>query len=289
MFDMDSWMPSTFAASPFQSSLMPSTLDIFDPFDELDRMMSRNLRWIDRPFSYLPVGGPPVVPQKYRISVNCAGFSPDNIKTELKDQNNQKVLFVHAKEELGRKDSDDYSKKELRKTFILPNDIDYDKMASFMAPGGTFIVEFPIRETAGRQYGSLLPQYAETPEGGQIKMNFPLPQNIDPNKVQVSIKDRDLIMRVEDKTETPDAFSRVHIYTRTTLPENTDFNQLKCIYDNNQLTITAPVIQGTNWGSRNIPLEMKGLQQQISGGQQQQITGGQQQQITGGQQQQQQM
>jgi len=272
MFDMDNWVPSSFFASPMQAL---STMDIFDPFDELDRSMSRNLRWFDRPTSFQPVGLP-TVPQKYRISVNCAGYAADCVKTELKDQKDQKVLLVHGKEEIGRKGSDDYSKKELKKTFVLPKNIEFDKMASFMTPSGMFIVEFPLCETASTPNLGLLPQYTET-EGGnkQIKMAFPLPQNIDPSKLQVSVKDRDLIMRVEDKTETPDAFSRVHIYTRTTLPENTDFSQLKCVYGNNQLCITAPVYgqqqQQVGWGGQNIPVELKQQQQQ-------QLTGGQQQQ-----------
>jgi len=242
---------------------------LFDPFDDIDRMMSRNLQWFDRPSSWMST--PPLVsvPQKYRISVDASGFSPESIKTEQKEEGGQRLLTVHGRETTGTKGGDDYLKREIRKTFRLPENIEIDKMASFMTPNGQFIVEFPLRETERTTNLSLLPQIVDTSAGGkQVQMNFPLPQNIDPNKVQVSVKDRDLIMRVEDRQESPDRYSRTHMYTRTTLPEGTDFNQLKCVVDNNQLSVTAPLSQQQrSIGSRNIPLEVRGQQgqQQIQG------------------------
>jgi HSP20 family molecular chaperone IbpA len=297
MFDMDNWLPtstlapslSTFA-SPLSTFTSPlSTLDFFDPFDELDRMMSRNLQWIDRPESLLaPLM--PTVPHKYRITVDVPGFNADSIKTEIKDnQQGQKQLFVYANEESGQQGGDDYSKRELHKTFSLPNNIDYDKMVSFMAPGGRFVVEYPIKQTE-LQTQSLLPQLIDVPGGSmQVAINFPLPQSIDPNNVHVSVKDKDLIMRVEQKNETPDTRSNVYMYTRTTLPDNTDFNQLRCEVDNNQLRITAPVNQDVTRSTRNIPIQFRQQQQQIQGGQGQegQQGQGQEQQKQGGQYQQQ--
>jgi len=304
LFDMDTWLTPSWGGGFGAggggfgsdrglgggwggSSLLPSTLDLFDPFDELDRTMSRNLRWIDRPESLFSAIAP-TVPRKYRISVDCAGFNSENIKTEIKQKDGENYLYVHGREEQGTKGEDDYTKKVLRKSYKLPNNIQLDQMASFMAPGGNFIVEFPIQQEDRTSIQGMLPQIVDT-EGGnkQLKLNLPLPQNIDPNKVQLSLKDRDLIMRVEDRTETDDTRSRVHFYTRTTLPENTDFNQLKCVVDNGQLNITAPVNTQQSLGYRQIPVEMKGQQQQIMGGQQKQGIqqgGGQQ---GGGQQQQQ--
>lgn len=301
MFDMDTWMPSLLSPSlgqsmsPFGStfspfSTSPSTLDLFDPFDDIDRMMSRNLQWFNRPSSWMPSISPNV-PQKYRVSVDASGFSPESIKCEQKDENGKRLLTVHALEHSGKKGGDDYLRKEMRKTFTLPDNIDLDRMASFLTPSGQFVVEYPLRETERTSNLSLLPQIVDSAQGKQVQMNFPLPMNVDPNKVQVSIKDRDLIMRVEDKQESPDRFSRTHIYTRTTLPDNTDFSQLRCTYDNNQLSVTAPISQQQgSIGSRNIPLEVKGQQQQsiqAQQGQQQQGQGQQQSMETSQQQQQQ--
>jgi len=299
LFDMDTWLTPSWGGGygggfgadrgfgGFGSSLLPSTLDLFDPFDELDRTMSRNLRWIDRPES-LFTSIAPVVPRKYRISVDCAGFNSDNIKTEIKQKNGDNYLHVHGHEEQGTKDADDYTKKILKKSYKLPNNIQLDQIASFMTPAGNFIVEFPIRQEDRTSAQGMLPQIVDVDGGKQLKLNLPLPQNIDPSKVQLSLKDRDLIMRVEDRTETGDTRSRVHFYTRTTLPENTDFNQLKCVVDQGQLNITAPVNTQPSFGYRQIPVEMKGQQPQImGGGQQQQL--GQQRQGQGQQQQEQPM
>jgi len=296
LFDMDTWLSPSWGGGysggvggfgdrgfgGLGSSLLPSTLDLFDPFDELDRTMSRNLRWIDRPESLFSAIAP-VVPRKYRISVDCAGFNSDNIKTEIKAKDGANYLYVHGREEQGTKGADDYTKKVLRKSYKLPDNIQMDQMASFMTPGGNFIVEFPIKQEDRTSIQGMLPQIVDVDGGKQLKLNLPLPQNIDPNKVQLSLKDRDLIMRVEDRTETDDTRSRVHFYTRTTLPENTDFNQLKCVVDQGQLNITAPVNTQPSLGYRQIPVEMKGQQQQIMGGGQQQQG---QQQFQGQQQQQ---
>jgi len=292
LFDMDTWLSPSWGSGyggdrgfgGLGGSLLPSTLDLFDPFDELDRTMSRNLRWIDRPESLFSAIAP-VVPRKYRISVDCAGFNSDNIKTEIKQKDGENYLYVHGREEQGTKGADDYTKKVLRKSYKLPNNIQLDQMASFMTPGGNFIVEFPIQQEERSSMQGMLPQIVDVDGGKQIKLNLPLPQNVDPNKVQLSLKDRDLIMRVEDRTETDDTRSRVHFYTRTTLPENTDFNQLKCVVDQGQLNITAPVNTQQSLGYRQIPVEMKGQQQQIMGGGGQQQQGQQQQGQQQGQQQ----
>ena len=66
MFDMDMW------ARPSSLGVGPSTLDLFDPFDELDRMMSRNLMWLNEPET-----------SKEPISIGPDGlnlFSNNNIK-----------------------------------------------------------------------------------------------------------------------------------------------------------------------------------------------------------------
>ena len=58
----------------------------------------------------------PSVPQKYRITVDCAGFSPNSIKTELKDD--KKSVVVSGKEDY-KASKDDWSNKEFKKTIIM--------------------------------------------------------------------------------------------------------------------------------------------------------------------------
>ena len=60
-------------------------LDIFDPFDEIDRLLNKNISWLTLPSeleSALQIT--PKVPEKYRVSLTCPGFSEDSISTQVK-------------------------------------------------------------------------------------------------------------------------------------------------------------------------------------------------------------
>ena len=109
MFDMENWFNPT--------------LDIFDPFDEMDRMLSRNLEWINRPAFLEPMPVVPKVPRKYRVTVDCAGYAPSSLKTEIVGGK----LLVHGKEDIKTK-AGDFSTKEFRKTFKLPKNCETDKL-----------------------------------------------------------------------------------------------------------------------------------------------------------------
>lgn len=200
MFDMDQWF-----RAPYQG---PSTLDLFDPFDELDHTISRNLHWLNKPefLNYMPLF--PKVPQKYRITVDCAGYSPNSISTEIKDKNK---LIIHGREE--SKHDEDFSIKEFKKTYHLPDNCESDKLVSFMASGGKLVIEVPLKETKQSPNADLFPQISENKEGGKsVTMKFVLPENVDPSKASISVKDRDLIFRVEDKVEKPDKTSKFYFY-----------------------------------------------------------------------------
>lgn len=79
-----------FATDPFFTNnplSLPSSLDFFDPFNEVDRLMSRNVNWLTEP-DILPTRFfQPLVPQKYRITLDCRGYSESSIKTEVKGNN----------------------------------------------------------------------------------------------------------------------------------------------------------------------------------------------------------
>lgn len=243
MFDTDEWLRTN-------SGL--STMDLFDPFDELDHTISRNLNWLSRPDFMMPML--PRVPQKYRITVDCAGFSPKSIKTEVKNQK----LTVTGREEV-KMDGGDFSTKEFKKTYDLPAAAEADKLVSFMTSHGHLVIEVPLKETNLHPNADLFPQIVDTPNGTKaVQMKFNLPENVDPSKASVSIKDRDLIVRVEDKVQKPDQTSRYYYYKRTTLPENTDFDKLKCVQDKNQISITAPLdMEYKKPHQRTVPIEHK--------------------------------
>jgi HSP20 family molecular chaperone IbpA len=240
-FDMDRWM------TPFNNQL--STLDAFDPFDELDNMIGRNMQWINRPDWMMPFSQTKV-PQKYRVTLDCQGYNPSSIKTEWKGN----VLTVSAREE-ERLESGDYSVKEFKKTYTMPPQAECDKMVSFMTGDGQLCIEVPLKETTRHPNADLFPAIVE--EGGQkkVKMNFAIPENIAPEHIHVNIKDRCLVVKAEEKQSRPDGVSKFHYYKKTTLPENTDFDHLKCDYDEktHQINVSAPL--NLNWQPRNIPIE----------------------------------
>jgi len=254
MFDMDQWQ------RPF-GYLGQSTLDLFDPFDEFDYMMGKNFEWLNKP-GYLTQTQQqmlPKFPQKYRVMVDCAGYDPKSIKTEVSGRK----LFIHGREE-HKGTPEDYSTKEFKKTYDLPAHAETDKLVSFMTPFGTLVVEVPLKETTGHPHSDLYPKIVEQNGHKMVQMQFGIPENIDPSKVHVSIKDRDLICKAEDKVDRPDGVSRFYYYKRATLPENTDFEQLKCSYEKGRLSVHAPIRTDFR-AMKHIPITYKGPQPYYGG------------------------
>jgi HSP20 family molecular chaperone IbpA len=152
---------------------MPTTLETFDPFDELDRMMSRNIRWLNQPeFTNTIIPQLPLVPEKHRITVNCKGFDPTSIKTEIKGNK----IHVHAHEE------NPTETKDLKKTYTLPKNVDKSKLISFVTPDDQLVVELPLKREENLRL-ELLPKIIDAKDGGKmIQLNVGIPENIDPKK-----------------------------------------------------------------------------------------------------------
>jgi HSP20 family molecular chaperone IbpA len=269
-FNMDYWL------RPESVWGGTSTLDVFDPFDDLDRALGRNLMWLDVPDILKSVTPfQPRVPKKYRIQVDCRGFNPNSIQTQVSDD--KKRLIVNAKEgQSAQKSGEDYTLKEFRKSYDLPDNVETDKLVSFMTSNGRLVVEIPLRrEEKEDEFPRIKDQNGEK----SVEMNVWLPKNIDPSKVKVTCKDRDVIVQAEDEKQKQDEYSKVTFYRRTTLPENTDLNSLKCTCEKNQLRIQAPILGNIlQAGEKTIPIQMGQTQQSFPQGQQQQ------QQVTSGKQ-----
>jgi len=233
MFDMNNWV------APISKSGV-STLDLFDAFDELDHTIGRNIQWLNKPEFLQPLSMGPMVPQKYRIVVDCPGFTAESIKTNKVG----KKLIVTARED--KHEGEDFHVREFKKTYDLPERCVYEKMVSFMTSPGHLVIEFPLREIDMHMNMDLLPKIVDSTDGGKmVTLSFGLPLNITPEKVKVQIKDRDLIVKVEDKVEEKDSMTKFYYFKRTTLPENTDFDKLTCKYENNKMIVTAPL--NMNW------------------------------------------
>ena len=105
-----------------------------------------------------------------------------------------------------------------------------------------FIHFLKVKETQVSLNSELLPKIVDKTGGGKaVNLRITVPENIKPSHVHVMVKDRDLIVKAEDKVERPDGCARFYFYKRSTLPENTDFNALKCNYDQGKLLVEAPL------------------------------------------------
>ena len=102
-------------------------------------MVSRNLMWLNRPDFIRPLL-PVRVPQKYRITLDCSGYSPNSIKTEISD----KRINVSGREE-EKLSGENYSIKEFKKSYELPLNAEADKLASFMTSNGQLVIEVPLK------------------------------------------------------------------------------------------------------------------------------------------------
>jgi len=252
--DMDKWTADHHKwALHTTPHALPSTLEIFDPFDELDSMMGRNLQWLNKPEFISQLPKMPHVPQKYRITLDVAGYSPNSIKHELHGLR----LTVTGKEDTSNKhEGDDFHVKSFKKTYTLPVLADTTKLVSFVTAHGQLVIEMPLKESELHKNEDLFPRITDTPTGKQMSLTFGVPEKIHPSHVMVSIKDHDLVVKAEDTIEKPDSISKFFYYKRTTLPVNTVWAQLKCTYDDHRITVTAPL--DMDWKlHKQVPIEYK--------------------------------
>jgi len=199
-------------------------LNVFDPFDDLDRQMNAQL---NNMFSVMQQPLMPQQPtQKYRITLDCSGCDPKALKCEIQGD----TLVI-----TGTKDG--------RRTFSLPDFVDRDHMASFMDKHGKhLVVDIPYKMSDGMAAfaGDSMPQMVDN--GRAVNMDMRLPANIDPAHVHVTAKDHDIIVRADERQETPNGVSRVSFYRRSTMPDNADIKHMQCVYhDGNQLSVKAPL------------------------------------------------
>lgn len=264
--DMDLWnrplgstTASPFTTDPFFTDPFGTTsLDLFDPFSDLDRLMSRNIRWLNEPDILPSRLRLPGIPQKYRVTLDCAGYNENSIKTEVKGN---KLIISGCEGDEKLKGTENYTLREFKQTYDLPDYVDKTKLVSFMTNDGSLVVEFPFKEERlGVGEASVWPVVDETNK--KVSLDVNIPRDVDPEKLHVTCKDMDLVIRADYRVKREDGStrSRVHYLRRCTLPENTDFNSLKCEVDQHHLTVSAAL--GPHHKKR-VPIEYKQQQQSV--------------------------
>jgi hypothetical protein len=100
----------------------------------------------------------------------------------------------------------------------------------------------------------------------KIVLNVEIPDNIDPSKVTVTLKDRDVIVKADYREQKENKDTAVYYMRRSTMPINTDFNTLKCTAQNgNQLRIEAKLGENPH---KSIPIKIENMpqsQKQVKG------------------------
>jgi len=130
----------------FENFFGPS-LDLFDPFDEVDlasHRMQSALQWLQDPPNLqrelCPVTGHKKRPHsdKFRVTLDVTGYKPEDLSVKVVGRK----LFIDGKQEF--RDGEDFSVKEMRKTYDLPENASFEHMTSFLTSKGTLVVEFPL-------------------------------------------------------------------------------------------------------------------------------------------------
>jgi len=153
--------------------LKPS-LNLFDPFDELDHKMCRNLHWLQIT-SFMDNFMRPMVPENHRVTLDCAGFNPNSLRTEIKDGK----LMISGLEEHGSQELDDYVKREFKKSYKLPENAEADKYIA----GQHLVVAIPLKQELNEQDEEMFPRIVDNPNGGkEVSLRCVVPKGIDPSK-----------------------------------------------------------------------------------------------------------
>ena len=188
-------------------------------------MISRNLNWFNKQ-----------LPEKFRVTLDCSGFKFKSIQTDIKGN---LLIVTGNEEECKLNDNNDYSVIQFKKTYKLPSNAEKNKLVSFMKSNGCFVIEIPLKSNQENKLNNLFPKISQDKKS--FNMNILLPKFTDPTKINVICKDRHLVVEYEDNTEKDNNFSKVYFFKRVLLPENTQFNSLNYKYENNVLSITAPL------------------------------------------------
>jgi hypothetical protein len=180
-------------------------IDLFDPFTEYEISIIPKLRWINKPDFILTLPPIPRVPQAYRISVDTSGFDPDTFNTTVKESNQ---IVLTGRESKEKKESN----KEFNKNYILPTQAESDKLVAFMN-NNKLLMEIPLKIKELLPNAELFPLIYPNADGTKtVQMNFTIPDNFDASKADVSLIDRDLVLRAEDIINKPDDVSTFHYY-----------------------------------------------------------------------------
>jgi HSP20 family molecular chaperone IbpA len=180
---------------------------------------------------------------KHQIIVDCHDYHPKNLKCEIVGDK----IHVLGREEVNY-NLEEYSIKEFKKIYKLPNNVDCEKITTFYNNKGNLIIEVPFKRYSKQSINDYTyPQIVDN--GRLIKLNLTIPNDLDVRQLSVTCKDRLLIVKGEQSIDK----KSIHFYRQYSLPLNVDLDQIKCELRDCQMTIQAPLIEKSN--EVKIPIE----------------------------------
>jgi len=134
------------------------------------------------------------MPQKYRITIDCSGFSQKGIRTFVKPINGVYHLIVSCSSS-GRQSQG--VSTEFRRSYTLPRSCDIKKMVKYMC-NGVYVIEFPLFEQPVLSKCTMLkPTVVKCQGTKMVSLRVPIPEQVNRANLQCFVKDRDLILRFE--------------------------------------------------------------------------------------------
>ncbi|CAF0807728.1 unnamed protein product [Adineta steineri] len=256
-------------------------LDFFDPWRDFDTFPTaltarpNAFRWVNEPLRLthdqqtVEPTSPAPHAEKFRTQLNIAGFNPETIKTRVEGHK----VIVEAKQE-DRQPDGDFSVREIRKTYELPEHANANRMASYVTPNNMLVIEAPIENpeaerrlqqarndnqslTQFGQYRDPLFDYAGFLGGSdfqprivdkgnnqkQLEMAVGM-KNFRPEEIKVSVKNNELIVQGEHRHQDKNRSERSFFFKSTTLPPGTQVDHLQShLTDDGHLKIEAPFVE----------------------------------------------
>jgi len=247
------------------------SLDLFDPFDEVDlasHQMQNALQWLQDPprlqRELCPITGHKkrAHSDKFRVTLDVTGYKPEDLSVKVVGRK----LFIDGKQEF--RDGEDFSVKEMRKVYDLPENASLEHLTSFLTAKGTLVVEFPLitqlkerddhhhqLQQAGDHVkefnfdeffkSAFAPKVSDDQEKKGKKIDLSLDMTgFRPDQIQIHLKDHDLIVQAESSSPNKQHTARSYIYKAVTLPLNVDIEHMRSfLHDGKRLVITAPYLE----------------------------------------------
>ncbi|XP_063422203.1 uncharacterized protein LOC134706828 [Mytilus trossulus] len=177
--------------------------------------------------------------KKWTYSVKIGDFDAQHVKVKVDNGN----VIIHAKYTDGNDEWGDTV--ERKRTVKVPENVDAEKMHSFMRSDGTMVLEAPYFHPEERQLqvvphdgGALL---SSDSHSNLMKFNV---ENFRPEEVKVSCKDGILTVQGEKQRSEDGHEIRESFWRQMTVPQSVDGKNIECLKDEEgNLTIRAPVVE----------------------------------------------